>query len=237
MLATVTQLMAQEAVTPPGPLGSIALMPALMPWKPTTADTLLIDDTNPTPTELRSPAHRSEFCVSAGKAPNRQRAVSIPRIPSLLPPTAAPLRYTLMIDASTDPIMGASVATNSFPGKFSNSVVVRSANTPAPTPKTTISLMLKDACGGGAVPWACWGGGGTGASAPGVGTCAVLWTGLPQDGQNRSSGLNSCPQLPQYLSGTSAILPCLFRLLDHFVGHPLAAHRLASMLLLYLISR
>jgi hypothetical protein len=109
-------------------------------------------------------------------------------------------------------------------------------NTPAPTPKTTISLMLKDACGGGAVLWACKGGGGTGASASGVGTCAVRWTGLPQDGQNRSSGLNSCPQLPQYLSGASAILPSLFRLPGHVVGHPLAAHRLASMLLLYLIS-
>ncbi len=207
-----------------------------MATPPPTADTLIVDDTNTTPAELRSPANRSEFRVSAGKAPIRQRAVSIPRIPSLLPPTAAPLRYTLMIDAITDPIMGASIATNSFPSKFSNSVVVRSVNTPAPTPKTTISLMLKDACGGGAVPWACRGGGGTGASASGVGTCAVRWTGLPQDGQNRSSGLNSCPQLPQYLSGASAILPSLFRLPGHVVGHPLAAHRLASMLLLYLIS-
>ena len=206
-----------------------------MPTPPTTVDTLIVDDTNTTPTELRSPANRSEFRISAGKAPNRQRAVSIPRIPSLLPPTAAPLRYALMIDAITDPIMGASVATNSFPGKFSNSVVVRSVNTPAPTPKTTISLMLKDACGGGAVLWACWGEG-TGASVSGVGTWAVRWTGLPQVGQNRSSGLNSCPQLPQYLSGTSAILSCLFRLLGHVVGHPLAAHRLASMLLLYLTS-
>jgi hypothetical protein len=208
-----------------------------MPTTPPTADTLIVDDTNTTPAELRSPANRSEFRVSAGKAPNRQRAVSIPRIPSLLPPTAAPLRYTLMIDAITDPIMGASIATNSFPSKFSNPVVVRSVNTPAPTPKTTISLMLKDACGGGAVPWACRGGDGTGASASGVGTCAVRWTGLPQDGQNRSPGVNSCPQLPQYLSGASAILPCLFRLLGHVVGHPLAAHRLASMLPLYLISR
>ena len=206
----------------------------LMPT-PTTADTLIVDDTNTTPTELRSPANKSEFRVSAGKAPNRQRAVSIPRIPSLLPPTAAPLRYTLMIDAITDPIMGASIATNSFPSKLSHSVVVRSANTPAPTPKTTISLMLKDACGGGAVLWACWGEG-TGAAASGVGTWAVRWTGLPQDGQNRSPGLNSCPQLPQYLSGASAILPYLFRLLVHVASHPLAAHRLASMLLLYLIS-
>jgi hypothetical protein len=203
---------------------------------PTTADTLIVDDTNTTPAELRSPANRSEFRVSAGKAPIRQRAVSIPRIPSLLPPTAAPLRYTLMIDAITDPIMGVSIAKNIFPGKFTHPDVVRSVNTPAPTPKTTISLMLKDACGGGAVLWACRGGGGTGASASGVGTCAVRSTGLPQLGQNRSSGLNSCPQLPQYLCGTSAILPCLFRLLSHVVGHPLNAHRLASMLLLHLTS-
>src|SRR5215217_2215578 len=83
--------------------------------------------------------------------------------------------------------------------------------------------MLKDACGG-AVLWACGGAGGTGASASGVGTCAVRWTGLPQFEQNRSSGCNSCPQLLQYLSGTSAILPCLlFRLLSHVVGHPLDA--------------
>jgi hypothetical protein len=206
----------------------------MMAWMPTTVDTLIMDDTAATPAELRSPAIRSEFRVSAGKAPNRQRAVSIPRIPSLLPPTAAPLRYALMIDTITDPIMGESIAKNIFTG-FPNSVVVRSVNTPAPTPKTTISLMLKDASGG-AVLWACRGGGGTGASASGVGTCAVRWTGLPQDGQNRSPGLNSCPQLPQYLCGNSAILPCLFRLLSHLVGHPLAAHRLASMLLLYLIS-
>jgi hypothetical protein len=185
---------------------------------------------------LCSPANRSDFCVSPGKAPNRQRAVSIPRIPRLLPLTAAPLRYALMIDAITDPIMGVSIAKNSCPVRFAHCDVVKSVNTPAPTPKNTISLMLKDACGGGAVLWACWGGGGTGASASGVGTCAVRWTGLPQVGQNRSSGLNSCPQLPQNLSGTSAILPCLFRLLGHVVGHPLDAHRLASMLLLHLIS-
>src|SRR5215208_8137054 len=204
------------------------------PMKPTTADTLIMDDTTPTLAELRSPANRSDFCVSPGKSPIRQRAVSIPRIPSLLPPTAAPLRYALMIDTITDPIMGESIATNSFPG-VGSSDVVRSVNTPAPTPKTIISLMLKDASGG-AVLWACKGGGRTGASASGVGTCAVRWTGLPQLGQNRFSGLNSCPQLPQYLCGTSAIRPCLFRLLSHVVGHPQAAHRLASMLLLYLIS-
>ena len=134
-------------------------MPA---WMPTTVDTLIMDDTNPTPAELRSPANRSDFCVSPGKSPNRQRAVSIPRIPSLLPPTAAPLRYALMMDAITDPIMGESIAKNIVPGKFSHCDVVRSVNTPAPTPKTTISLMLKDACGGGAVPWACRVGGGTG---------------------------------------------------------------------------
>ena len=212
-------------------------MTASTPWTTPTVDTLITVDTTPTPTELCSPANRSDFCVSPGKAPNRQRAVSIPRIPKLLPLTAAPLRYTLMIDAITDPIMGVSVAKNSFPVRSSNCVVVTSVNTPAPTPKITISLMLKDAsCGEGAVLWACWGEGGTGASASGVGTRAVWWIGLPQVGQNRPSGLNSCPQLPQYLSGTSAILPCLFRLLGHLVGHPLDAHRLASMLLLYLIS-
>src|SRR5215218_1412054 len=119
---------------------------------PTTADTLIVDDTNTTPAELRSPANRSDFCVTAGKSPIRQRAVSIPRIPSLLPPTAAPLRYALMIDTITDPIMGESIATNSFPGKFPHRDVVRSVNTPAPTPKTIISLMLKDASGG-AVLW------------------------------------------------------------------------------------
>src|SRR5215217_444323 len=218
---------------PPGPSRK-SPMPAPMMGIPTTADTLIMDDTTPTPAELRSPAIRSDFCVSAGKSPIRQRAVSIPRIPSLLPPTAAPLRYALMIDTITDPIMGVSIPKNIFTG-FPKSDVVRSVNTPAPTPKTTISLMLKDASGG-AVLWACRGGGGTGASASGVGTCAVRWTGLPQLGQNRSSGLNSCPQLPQYLCGTPAILPSLFRLLSHVVGHPLNAHRLASMLPLYLIS-
>src|SRR5918997_6040083 len=126
MVATVTklttQLMAQEAVTPPGPLGGKS-KPSVTPWNPATVDTLIVDDTNPTPTELRSTANRSAFCVSPGKAPNRQRAVSIPRIPSLLPPTAAPLRYALMIDKITDPIMGVSIAKNSSPGRFPNSVV------------------------------------------------------------------------------------------------------------------
>ena len=220
--------------SPPSLLGMLKFFSMTPP--PATVDTLIMDDTIATPAELRSPANRSDFCVSAGKSPNRQRAVSIPRIPSLLPPTAAPLRYALMIDLITATIIGASIAKNIFPGKFSHCDVVRSVNTPAPTPKPTVSLMLKGACGGGAVLWACWGGGGTGASASGVGTCAVRWTGLPQFGQNRSSGLNSCPQLPQYLSGASAILPCLFRLLGHLVGHPLDAHRLASMLLLYLTS-
>jgi hypothetical protein len=51
-----------------------------------------------------------------------------------------------MIDKITVPIMGVSTAKNSFPGKFSHCDVVRSVNTPAPTPKTTISLMLKGAC-------------------------------------------------------------------------------------------
>ena len=209
-------------------------MTASTPWIPPTVDTLITDDTTATPTEFCSPANRSDFCVSPGKSPNRQRAVSIPRIPNLLPPTATPLRYALMIDAITDPIMGVSVAKNSFPVKPSHCDVVTSVNTPAPTPKNTISLMLKDAsCDGEAILWACWGRGGTGASASGVGTRAVRWTGLPQLGQNRPSGPNSCPQLPQYLSGTSAILPCRFRLLGHLVGHPLDAHCLASMILLY----
>lgn len=216
--------------SPPSLLGMLDWMTTT----PTTADTLIVDDTNTTPAELRSPANRSEFCVSAGKAPNRQRAVSIPRIPSLLPPIAAPLRYALMIDAITDPIMGESIAKSSTPGRSFHGEV-KPVNTAAATPKVTISLMLKDTSGG-AVLWACRGGGGTGASASGVGTCAVRLTGLPQFGQNRFSGLNSCPQLPQYLCGTSAILPCLFRLLSHVVGHPLDARRLASMLLLYLTS-
>jgi hypothetical protein len=40
---------------------------------------------------------------------------------------------------------------------------------------------------------------------------------------------NTSPALPPYF-------PVSFRLLGHVVGHPLDAHRLASMLLLYLIS-
>src|SRR5215213_7585282 len=55
--------------------------------------------------------------------------------------------------------------------------------------------------GGGAVEVVvchpCRGGGGTGTSASGVGTCAVSCMSLPQFGQNRLSSLNSCPQLPQ----------------------------------------
>jgi hypothetical protein len=113
-----------------------------------------------------------------------------------------------MLDETTAPIMGVSTAKTSVPGS-STQRDVRSANTPPPTPKTTISLMLNDACPEG---WACRGGG-TGTSASGDGTCAARWTGLPQFEQYRSSGRSSCPQLLQYLSeylsGTFAALPYL----------------------------
>jgi hypothetical protein len=90
----------------------------MIAWTPKTVDTLIMDDTNPTPAKRRRIDYRIDFFVSLGKAPNRQRAVSIPRIPSLLPPTAAPPRYALMIDKITVPIMGVSTAKSSFPGKF-----------------------------------------------------------------------------------------------------------------------
>jgi hypothetical protein len=144
-------------------------------WKPKTVDTLITDDTNPTTAERRRTADRTDNFVSLGKALNRQRAVRSPRAASLLAPTAAPLRYALMLDETTAPIMGVSTAKKSVPGS-STQRDVRSANTPPPTPKTTISLMLNGACPEG---WACWGGG-TGSSASGVGTCAARWTGLPQ---------------------------------------------------------
>jgi hypothetical protein len=89
----------------------------MIAWTPKTVDTLIMDDTNPTPAKRRR-VNRIDFFVSLGKAPYRQRAVSIPRIPSLLPPTAVPLRYALMIDKITVPIMGVSTAKSSFPGKF-----------------------------------------------------------------------------------------------------------------------
>ena len=168
-----------------------------MAWMPKTVDTLNTDDTNPTTTERRRTADRIDIFVSLGKSPNRQRAVSVPRTASLLPPTAAPLRYALMIDETTAPIMGVSTAKNTVPGS-STQRDVRHANTPPPAPNTAISLMLNGACPGGssgcrsprvldapgwcgkgAVLWACWGEG-AGTSASGVGTCAVRWTGLPQ---------------------------------------------------------
>jgi hypothetical protein len=111
-------------------------------------DTLIMDNTTATRAEPRRVANRIDFFVSHGKAPNRQRAVNIPRIPSLRPPTVAPLRYALMIDLITATIMGVSIAKNSFPVSFSapNHGDVRSVNTPAPTPNATISLMLNGSC-------------------------------------------------------------------------------------------
>src|SRR5215218_5938954 len=61
-----------------------------------------------------------------------------------------------------------------------------------------IALVCPD--GGVAVSHTCCrGGGGTGTSASGVGTCAVSWIGFPQFGQKLLSSLNSCPQCLQYL--------------------------------------
>jgi hypothetical protein len=113
-------------------------------WMPKTVDTLITDDTNPTTAERRT-ADRIDILVSLGKSPNRQSAVSIPRTASLLPSTAARLRYPLMIDETIAPIMGASTAKNSVPGK-STQRDVRIANTPPPTPNTAISVMLNGAC-------------------------------------------------------------------------------------------
>src|SRR5215203_1456267 len=64
----------------------------MMVWMPTTVDTLIMDNTTATRAVPRRVANRIDFFVSHGKAPNRQRAVNIPRIPSLRPSTPAPLR-------------------------------------------------------------------------------------------------------------------------------------------------
>jgi hypothetical protein len=128
--------------------GGAGLMLALMAWMPTTVDTLIMDNTTATRAEPRRVANRIDFFVSHGKAPNRQRAVNIPRIPSLRPSNPVPLRYALMIDLITATIMGVSIAKNSFPRSFStpNHGDVRSVNTPAPTPNVNISLMLNGSC-------------------------------------------------------------------------------------------
>jgi hypothetical protein len=128
-----------------GAVGEAVLM---MAWMPTTVDTLIMDNTTATRAVPRRVANRIDFFVSHGKAPNRQRAVNIPRIPSLRPSNPVPLRYALMIDLITATIMGASIAKNSFPGSFSAPTHddVRSVNTPAPTPNVNISLMLNGSC-------------------------------------------------------------------------------------------
>src|SRR5829696_5078791 len=59
----------------------------MMVWMPTTVDTLIMDNTTATRAVPRRVANRIDFFVSHGKAPNRQRAVNIPRIPSLRPST------------------------------------------------------------------------------------------------------------------------------------------------------
>src|SRR5215203_2890218 len=120
----------------------------MMVWMPTTVDTLIMDNTTATRAVPRRVANRIDFFVSHGKAPNRQRAVNIPRIPSLRPSNPVPLRYALMIDLITATIMGVSIAKNSFPRRFPtpNHGDVRSVNTPAPTPNVNISLMLNGSC-------------------------------------------------------------------------------------------
>ena len=60
--------------------GGAGLMLALMAWMPTTVDTLIMDNTTATRAVPRRVANRIDFFVSHGKAPNRQRAVNIPRI-------------------------------------------------------------------------------------------------------------------------------------------------------------
>src|SRR5215203_4322939 len=72
--------------------GGAGLMLALMAWMPTTVDTLIMDNTTAARAVPRRVANRIDFFVSHGKAPNRQRAVNIPRIPSLRPSNPAPLR-------------------------------------------------------------------------------------------------------------------------------------------------
>lgn len=70
--------------------------------------------------------------------------------------------------------------------------------------------------------WSC--GGGTETSASGVGKMALSCTRRPQPEQNRLSGPNSCPQLPQYLSATVTPSPssCPASML-HEVTEPLAS--------------
>ena len=128
--------------------GGAGLMMALMAWMPTTVDTLIMDNTTAARAVPRRVANRIDFFVSHSKAPNRQRAVNIPRIPSLRPSNPVPLRYALMIDLITATIMGVSIAKNSFPRRFPtpNHGDVRSVNTPAPTPNVNISLMLNGSC-------------------------------------------------------------------------------------------
>jgi hypothetical protein len=128
--------------------GGAGLMLALMAWMPPTVDTLIMDNTTAARAVPRRVANRIHFFVSHGKAPNRQRAVNIPRIPSLRPSNPVPLRYALMIDLITATIMGVSIPKNSFPRSFStpNHGDVRSVNTPAPTPNVNISLMLNGSC-------------------------------------------------------------------------------------------
>jgi hypothetical protein len=128
--------------------GGAGLMLALMAWMPTTVDTLIMDNTTAARAVPRRVANRIDFFVSHGKAPNRQRAVNIPRIPSLRPSNPVPLRYALMMDLITATIMGVSIPKNSFPRSFStpNHGDVRSVNTPAPTPNVNISLMLNGSC-------------------------------------------------------------------------------------------
>src|SRR5215203_4960463 len=72
--------------------GGAGLMLALMAWMPTTVDTLIMDNTTAARAVPRRVVNRIDFFVSHGKAPNRQRAVNIPRIPSLRPSNPAPLR-------------------------------------------------------------------------------------------------------------------------------------------------
>jgi hypothetical protein len=72
--------------------GGAGSMLALMAWMPTTVDTLIMDNTTAARAVPRRVANRIHFFVSHGKAPNRQRAVNIPRIPSLRPSNPVPLR-------------------------------------------------------------------------------------------------------------------------------------------------
>src|SRR5215207_4853884 len=71
--------------SPPAACGAPELVSlvSMIAWPPLTVVTLIMDDTTTRRAELRRAADRIDFFVSLGKAPNRQRAVSIPRIPSL----------------------------------------------------------------------------------------------------------------------------------------------------------